>query len=260
MAEGTCTIALVAAIFILSTLINDVTSVKYVVHKDKLSHDKAVKSCKAKGGKLAQPESPMEQDALVETLKKHNGSNKFFWIGIKLIGNEFEYMDGEGLQLLAWRPNKNQPNKMKKCVEMIMSVNEYNRGWSTNKCSTAGQYICEMPGAPNQPVGEITFSDVTDDGATVRWPTAETPGIPVTGYQLEISTSDHFAEPITTKVAADPTFARVNGLTVGHKYAVWVRALSKDDKSKPLRSRHYLVPLPRPAQVDPRFWQNRVEL
>ena len=66
----------------MSYLSNNVQSAaKYKYFGKQLSHSNAAASCRAKGGKLAQPTSQAEQDEIIAVLKKHGGPG-WVWLGI----------------------------------------------------------------------------------------------------------------------------------------------------------------------------------
>lgn len=115
----------------------------------------------------------------------------------------------------------------------VAAINEVGPG-AYSAMTTAAQPC--PPGAPNftnltvvdGDTAQITFSAPADDG-----------GSPITGYQIEYSTSSSFATVTAVPVAA-PGVHTVDGLTAGTRYYWRIRAINAAGLSQPSAARNAL--------------------
>lgn len=96
--------------------------------------------------------------------------------------------------------------------------------------------------APGKPKGPLKVSDVTKNGAKVKWEKPEDDGgKPITGYVVEKLDKATGRWMPVGKTGPDDTELDVKGLSEGHEYNFRVRAVNEEGESEPLESDKSIV-------------------
>jgi len=113
------------------------TTTLYKVFSYPSTFEKAVKICKSWGGRLAQPSNAGDYAKLNEKIS----SKKPFWIGLKNLGQNWEWLDRGPLTSSIWNGqryfNINNNRKVGECAVM------YNKFASDTDCSEKHAIACE---------------------------------------------------------------------------------------------------------------------
>lgn len=96
--------------------------------------------------------------------------------------------------------------------------------------------------APTKPQGPLKVTDVTKNGAKVKWEKPEDDGgKPITGYVLEKLDKATGRWMPVGKVPADQLEMDVKGLSEGHEYNFRVKAVNEEGESEPLETDKSIV-------------------
>ena len=97
---------------------------------------------------------------------------------------------------------------------------------------------------PDQPVGPIKISDVTQDSATLAWkPPRNDGGSPITGYNIEYRESRRGSWTKAGSVDKDTTSWTQSKLQEDNEYIFRVTAVNKKGESSPLEAQETIKPL-----------------
>ena len=116
---------------------------RYRLHVGRKNHARAKAYCKSKKGKLAEPKSASDYNAIVALAKRR--SVRSFWIGIhdKTKEGRFTYeSDGKPIVWKNW--NTGEPNNMSNedCVESVLKGSKGK--WNDCRCNRRRSFVCEM--------------------------------------------------------------------------------------------------------------------
>lgn len=96
--------------------------------------------------------------------------------------------------------------------------------------------------APTKPQGPLKVTDVTKNGAKVKWEKPEDDGgKPITGYVLEKLDKATGRWMPVGKTPADQLEFDVKGLSEGHEYNFRVKAVNEEGESEPLETDKSIV-------------------
>lgn len=102
---------------------------------------------------------------------------------------------------------------------------------------------------PDQPVGPIKISDVTQDSATLTWkPPHDDGGSPITGYNIEYRESRRASWQKAGSVDKDTTSWTQAKLLEDNEYVFRVTAVNKKGESAPLEAQETAKPLKAPGK------------